>query len=74
MRGNFWLKPLLLRKKTLCPPLSDANIDIELQAKRGNKFLFYSVSELQRIVCISATRFPIAVRFGLKCSIFNGQV
>ena len=30
--------------------------------------------ELQRIVCISATRYPIEMEFGLKCRILNGQL
>ena len=50
------------------------NIDFELQAKRGDKFLCLYCFELQRIVHISATRCPIEMGFGLKCRILNGQV
>ena len=43
------------------------NIDFELQTKRVDKFLcFIIVFKPQRIVCITATRFPIEMGFGSK--------
>ena len=36
--------------------------------------MFYIVFELERIVCISATRCAIEMGFGTKCSILNGQM
>ena len=55
------------------------NIDFELQAKRGDKFLCFTLF-LNSKKCsrgnarISATRCPIEKGFGSKCSILNGQV
>ena len=50
------------------------NIDFELQFKRGDKFLFYTVFELHRIVHISVTRCLIEMGFESKCSILNGRM
>ena len=49
------------------------NIDFELQAKVSDKCVCI-VFECQRICHISATRCPIEMWFGSKCSILNGQV
>ena len=48
------------------------NIGFELQAKRGDKFLCFTLFLIQRIV--SAARCLIEIGFGSKCSIFIGQV
>ena len=48
-------------------------IDLELQAKRGDKFLCFTLF-LNLKKNISATRCSIEMEFGLKCSILNGQV
>ena len=51
------------------------NIDFELQAKRGDKFLCFTlILNLKKNVHISATRYPIEMGFRSKCSILNGQV
>ena len=49
------------------------NIDLELQAKRGDKFYWF---ELQRILHIFTTTCPIEMGFGSKwhSSIFTGHV
>ena len=41
------------------------NFDFELQAWRGDKFLFYIVFELQRIVHISSLWQDVWLRWGL---------
>ena len=46
----------------------------ELQAKRGDKFLCFTLFLIQRIGHISAARCVIEIGFGSKCSIFIGQV
>ena len=45
------------------------NIVFELQAKTGDKFLFYIDFELQRIVHISVNRCQIDMGFRSNCSI-----
>ena len=52
----------------------DGNINFELQAKRGNKFLCFTLFLILKIVRFYGTRCPIEMGFGSKCSIFNGQV
>ena len=50
------------------------NIDFELQAKRGDKFLCLHCFGLQRILYIFATTCPIEMGFGSERSMFTGQV
>ena len=54
------------------------NIGFELQAKRGDKFLCFTLCFtlflIHRIGHISAARCLIEIGFGSKCSIFIGQV
>ena len=52
------------------------NIDFDIQAKNRWQILlmFYIVFELQRILHISATRCPVNMGLGSKCSMLNDQV
>ena len=50
------------------------NIDFELQAQSGDKFVCFTLFWTSKNVHISATRCPIEMRFGSTCSILNGQV
>ena len=50
------------------------NIGFELQAKRGDKFLCFTLFLIQRIGHISAARCLIEIGFGSKCSIFIEKV
>ena len=48
------------------------NTDFELPSQKLTNFMFFIVLKLQKFVHISAN--SIAMWFGSKCSILNGQV
>ena len=51
------------------------NIDLELKAKKGDKFLCFTLFlDLENCSYISATRCLIDMGFGSKCSILNEEV
>ena len=50
------------------------NIDFELQAKNVLNSYVLHCFLIKEIIHISATRCPIEMGFGSKCSILNGQV
>ena len=50
------------------------NIDFELQAKRGDKFLCFTLFLKLKNCSYLRNQCLIEMGFGLKCSILNGQV
>ena len=53
---------------------NDGNIDMELQALKGDKLFFYILFTFKIFVRISVTSCPVELGFESKCSILNEQV